>query len=411
MGRSNKMELEGSVQNKNFHVDVMDGLRGIAIIIVVLFHVWQISWLDHTIKLGNFKLDLNFIPVTGFLGVELFFFISAFCLFYPYGKYMLEGARFQTVKQFAYKRAIKILPSYILSIVLILIFFNPGFRSFHDAAWQVITHLLFIHNLFPDTYGSINGVFWSLGVEVQFYIIFPFICYFFRKRPIIVSLTMISISIVYRFVIHNYYYVKLDFLLNQLPGFLDMFACGMLAAYLIVYIRSRIKSYEKLAPFFTLFAVIMFVMIIFMLKWLFDIRYVEGGIKNWQSDNRTFLALLFLFLAVASTASIKKWRVVLANKVFIFMSVISYNLYIWHQLIARELLKWKIPLPGTPDPHNDPKWQLTFTLAAIVSGVIFSALITYSFERPILKKGFRNYFKGFTTQLFKKSAVTLDRHL
>jgi peptidoglycan/LPS O-acetylase OafA/YrhL len=403
MGRVYYVEIKSNVQNKGLHVDVMDGLRGIAIIIVVLFHVWQMSWLDHTLQLGNFTLDLNFIPVTGFLGVELFFFISAFCLFYPYAKYVLEGSKFQTVKQFAYKRVIKILPSYFLSILLILVFFNPGFKSFKDAVRRVVSHLLFIHNFFPETYGSINGIFWSLGVEVQFYLIFPFICFLFRKRPVIVFLTLLAISIVYRFVIHNYYYDKFDFLLNQLPGFLDMFASGMLAAYLIVYIRSKIKLYEKLAPFFTLFAMIMFMLIIFMLKWLYDIRYIEDGLKNWQSGNRTFLAILFLLLAVASAASIKIWRVVLANKIFIFMSVISYNLYIWHQLIALELLKRKIPLPGTLDPHNDPGWQLTFTVVATTTGILFSTFITYAFERPILKSGIKTYLKSFTTLISKKN--------
>ena len=56
-------------------LDVLDGLRGIAIALVVWFHLWQVSWLD--------PYGLVFIPVSGFLGVELFFFLSAFCLSYP----------------------------------------------------------------------------------------------------------------------------------------------------------------------------------------------------------------------------------------------------------------------------------------------------------------------------------------
>ena len=134
-------------QTQGFHVEIMDGLRGIAILMVVLFHTWEISWLDHTIVLGNFKIDLNFIPISGFLGVALFFFISAFCLFYPYAKYMFEGAKFQTWKKFAYKRAIKIIPSYYLSIILILIFLNTLNGTVTQNIWQVITHLLFIHSL------------------------------------------------------------------------------------------------------------------------------------------------------------------------------------------------------------------------------------------------------------------------
>lgn len=391
--------------SSHFHVDVMDGLRGIAIIIVVLFHVWQLSWLNHTISIGNFKLDLNFIPVTGFLGVELFFFISAFCLFYPYAKYLFEGGSFQTVKKFTYKRAIKILPSYYLSIIIITVFFTPGFFSSTDSLKQLLYHMLFIHNLFPETYGTINGVFWSLGVEVQFYILFPILCYLFRKWPVFVFIAMTGASILYRYLIQHYYFNKLDFLINQLPGFLDIFACGMLTAYLIVYLRSHMKSLKQMLPFFTLIAITCSVIFIIMLQWINEIRFVQDGIKLWQNENRTYLALVFLFLAVTSSLSMNFWKKVLANKFFIFMSVISYNLYIWHQFIAAKLFNARIPSPSTADPHGDFNWQILFSVLAILIGILFSSLITYLYERPILKLGFINYFKKIFMLIKPKNVI------
>lgn len=407
------MKTNNTAQNSESHIEVLDGLRGIAITMVLLFHVWQISWLDHSIKLGQTKIDLNFIPVTGFLGVELFFFLSAFCLFYPYARYLFEGTKMQTIRRFAYRRAIKILPSYYLSIFLIVIFLKPDLGSSKQALWQIVSHMLFIHNLSAGTHGTINGVFWSLAVEVQFYLLFPLICFLFRKKPLVTYAVMTITSIAFRQYALNYKFGNLDFLLNQLPGFLDIFAAGILAAYLVVLLKNRINFLEKLAPFFSLFSIIMFALMIYMFKWIYNIRYVTDGLKLWQAQNRTYLAVIFILLVVSASLSLKLWQKVLANKIFVFLSVISYNLYIWHQLIARELLQRKIPLPSTPDPHNDFRWKVFFTVIAIISGIVISTVITYAYERPLLKKGVRASIQGllsiFGSNTVKKKAVGFKR--
>jgi peptidoglycan/LPS O-acetylase OafA/YrhL len=381
-----------SNQGKKAHIEVLDGLRGIAILMVVLYHVWLISWLDHTVNLAGLHINLNFLPETGFLGVELFFFISAFCLFYPYARYMFEGAKFQTVKEFTYRRFIKIIPSYYLSILLILVLFQPNLGTLKDTLWNIFTHLFLIHNFFPETFGTINGVFWSLGVEVQFYVVFPFLCMLFRKRPFTVFTAMTGIAIFYRYFICFNFPDRANFyLLNQLPGFLDLFAFGMLAAYILVYVRNHVKFQDKLAPFFTILAIIMFALFIAMLSWFDDIKGIANSVLIWQIGNRPYFGLIFLLLTISSALAFKFWRVILANKVLVFLSAISYNLYIWHQLIANKLNEWKIPPAAAVNPRSDHQWQILYSIVAILVGILFSALITYAFERPILKKGFKKF--------------------
>jgi peptidoglycan/LPS O-acetylase OafA/YrhL len=88
---------------------------------------------------------------------------------------------------------------------------------------------------------------------------------------------------------------------------------------------------------------------------------------------------------VASLLAAGWWRAVLANKILFFFSIISYNLYLWHAVIARYLFEHRIPAPVTVDPHNDPYWAWLYTFTAVAAGVIVATAITYLFERPLLK--------------------------
>ncbi len=75
---------------------------------------------------------------------------------------------------------------------------------------------------------------------------------------------------------------------------------------------------------------------------------------------------------------------VLDNVALRFMAAISYNLYLYHQLIARELLWHHMP-PYTGIPQKDPAWQIRYTEAAVAMTIAQAALITYCFERPLLR--------------------------
>src|SRR5271165_2361161 len=103
LGKSLPMRSEG-------RLGVLDGLRGIAVLLVLWYHVWEISWLSP----GSM---LAFIPATGFVGVTLFFFLSGFVISYPFVTAQAQGKPRPSWRHFARRRFIKIVPSYVLSIV------------------------------------------------------------------------------------------------------------------------------------------------------------------------------------------------------------------------------------------------------------------------------------------------------
>jgi len=369
--------INNNLNKNSLNIDIIDGLRGIAILMVVCFHYWQISW----ISFGS----IDFIAQSGFIGVELFFFISAFCIFYPYALHIFEGIREQSIKEFFLKRADKIIPSYILAIVLILTFQQGTFSSLREQLWNIFTHIIFIHNFFPETYYSINGVFWSLAVEIQFYILFPIILYLFKRKPFLTYISLCSISLVYRYCVLNYFKNDINFLLNQTINFLDIFASGIMTAYLLVMAKNRLTEIKKLRPFFTVMSIIAILIFLLLLKSLFDVRFDKDGTQICQLENRYLISIIFSILTLSLYFSSNIFKKLFSNIFLRFMSIISYNLYIWHQFIGRKI-QISIEKNFVSDIHSDYSWQISFMLISIIASLFVSIIITFLFERPLLKK-------------------------
>lgn len=369
--------INNTVNKNSLNINIIDGLRGLAIIMVVFFHYWQISW----ISFGS----INFIAQSGFIGVELFFFISAFCIFYPYALHIFEGYKEQSIKEFFLKRVAKIIPSYILAMVIILSFEQGMFTSSKELLWNIFTHIIFIHNFFPKTYYSINGVFWSLAVEIQFYILFPIILYLFKRKPFLTYIFFCIIALIYRYYVLNYFRNNISFLLNQTISFLDIFASGIMTAYLLVMLKNKFVEIKKLHPFFTIISIIAILIFLLLLKSLFDIRFNKDGIQIWQLENRFLISIVFSILTLSLYFSSNILKKLFSNVFLRFMSVISYNLYIWHQFIGQKI-QISIEKNFISDIHSNYGWQLSFMIISIIISLLVSIIITFSFEKPILKK-------------------------
>jgi peptidoglycan/LPS O-acetylase OafA/YrhL len=80
----------------------------------------------------------------------------------------------------------------------------------------------------------------------------------------------------------------------------------------------------------------------------------------------------------------------------VFFSIISYNLYLWHQWLEVKMkYAWHIPFTAIKDPHqNDPAWQVKYTLWGWVLTVTLATFITYVIERPLLRHGLKGVFKN-----------------
>lgn len=353
-------------------------MRGIAVLLVLWYHIWEISWLPAP------AAALQFIPETGFVGVHLFFYISGFVIVFPFVHAVFECREPPSWAHFAYRRAIKIVPSYVLSILLAIAIGYAHFASMSDAVRAIVTHLLFIHTWWADTYGAINGVLWTLAVEVQFYLIFPLLWFAFKRSPWITGGAMIVASIAYRVWAEHAFPIHAPQLTENLPGYLDIFALGMLSAYAYVRYRGRITS-NAASWLAALVALAGFAMLFALLQNLWSTRLVDQWAMVWQTYNRTWLGVSFAIIALASLVAAPAWRRTLGNPLLLFFGTISYTLYLYHQVIARELLAHHIPPYAGTNEHLDPRWALQYSLVAFTVTVAQAALFTYAFERPLLR--------------------------
>ena len=368
-------------------IATIDGLRGIAILLVVWFHVWQITWQAAIVP--GINLSLQPLAETGFIGVAIFFFISGFVLLLPYATARETGAPAPSLRHFVLRRFFKIVPSYVLCIGVLLALGTQAYPNLGAAVKDVSLHLLFVHNWFAATTGSIDGVLWSLGAEVQFYVIFPLIAVAFVRRPVVGTLAMLAVACGWRAwcLLSDHYFIAQR--LQQMPAYLDLFAAGMLCACVYAALVHRNAALTERRAAFTALSAAGFALLVFVA----NAYYVQRFTPDWPHPAelilRPLLALACFAIALGGLFAVRAYQRVLANRALLLLAAVSYNLYLWHQPIARFLVQRHVPQYAGTDPHLDVVWQWSYWLVAIPAVVAVGIVTTYGFERPILRWGKR----------------------
>ncbi|HSE32173.1 MAG TPA: acyltransferase [Pyrinomonadaceae bacterium] len=163
----------------------IDALRGIAAMGVVVYHCLGQSphllpnnFLAYPVKL------LQLASSFGYIGVFLFFVISGFCIHLQWARVQASGVK-PTIEFGAFwkRRIRRLYPPYIIAFALYLLLtaWSVGIDVSHFFIYDVLMHLLMLHNLDPHTCYSINGVFWTLAIEEQLYLAY-FVLLFLRRR-------------------------------------------------------------------------------------------------------------------------------------------------------------------------------------------------------------------------------------
>ncbi|HTO97144.1 MAG TPA: acyltransferase [Myxococcales bacterium] len=186
----------------------IDGLRFIAIFVVVVFHVAAGLMVRDPVRFAPQRHGLiGAMAWNGFRGVELFFVISGFILGLPFAAHALQGKPRVDLKQYLLRRVTRLEPPYVLCMILL---FALQVLVRHREAGALLPHLgaslLYLHNLIYAAESPINNVAWSLEVEIQFYLLAPALAALFlirgkaRRRAAIVALCASSVLLGWLFI-------------------------------------------------------------------------------------------------------------------------------------------------------------------------------------------------------------------
>ncbi len=356
-------------------ISILDGFRSLAILSVLLFHFFSryIPPLNKT-SLYPYKNAYDYFGF-GRFGVEFFFIISGFVIFFTLDNTI-------NFSSFWKKRFIRLFPSIVLASLITYIVFNLFDHSYLFPSSHKIENFIpsvtfispiLLNNIFSThnlNLNYINGAYWSLWPEIQFYLLVSVIYYSnkekFIKHFIFISVLLMSINYIIENVQgSNRLNIRLsnNFLLNyskwfqhgfNLIDFLQFFSLGVLFYLLFKnkQLNHKTSNYVKLSLVFLLLYTI----------------YTGVGLQA----RVIYIIMIFLFFLFIYSP---KWIGIFENKVLTDIGKSSYFLYLIHENIG-VLIIYSIGQYFLPAGFILP-------IALIVALVILSNLFTSKVDKKI----------------------------
>lgn len=185
-------QAAGSVRAEAGEIAPIDGLRGVSVIWILLFHFTVLRAADPCAAALRETPIVGAVIARGPLAVDLFFLISGFLLTLPWLVRARDGRPAPETRAFYVRRIRRIVPAYYLHLALLFALVMPllfGAKYWrHDLyvyGANAIAHAAFVHNLSPLTSASlgVNGALWTLAVEAQFYALLPLLAPLFARAP------------------------------------------------------------------------------------------------------------------------------------------------------------------------------------------------------------------------------------
>ncbi len=336
------IQQKTKIQNVKYHFDSIDILRGFAAISVVVYHVIEhFNW-------TSFPTNWPWLWFRfGWMGVDMFFVISGFVIAMSAFNQLDRSGKDKFFFPFMKRRINRIIPLHYLTLAVFVIFISP-YLLFNHFAINLTSHLLFIHNLSYDLHGAINGSNWSLGVEMQFYILIALTAHWLKHvKWWVLLLCSLGISYVWR--LAAVYLVdiqqplgvfKLFVSATQLPGMLDEFAVGILLARLLTSeFGHRLVSNRKYSTVSLMCAAValttgaMYIYLKYASFWNYPLMVIFF---------RTLLATAFgMIVLTLCSLKITPFLKRILYPLY-YCGTISYGIYLWHLpiLLSIKKLDW-----------------------------------------------------------------------
>jgi peptidoglycan/LPS O-acetylase OafA/YrhL len=362
------------------YIKQLDSVRALAVSLVIISH-----WISS-------DSIINFIP-NGLIGVDIFFVLSGFLI----TRILMENRKSleatdnypsSILKNFYARRVLRIFPVYYIFIFLLLIF-RKHVAAHVDAAFPyLITYTSNYYFFKLKGYDGVLSPLWSLSVEEQFYLLWPWIIVFVRQRFLlraIVIFILFGIATQYLFLP----YIMSDILTTSC---FDAFGLGALLAWQITYQPQRLPTFYKWSA---IAALLSFIVGVPML--------INRHLVILPSRTLISIVALWLITYVVYRHNSDKLRMkwLFNNSRVILLGKISYGVYLFHLMIPKltDAIAYRLFSIHTEDVRS-PKWLLLMILVINFIFLFIVSWLSWTFiEQPFLR--LKKYF-GYRTVRTKK---------
>ncbi len=371
-------------------IESFDGLRACAAMAVFGVHFQQITAFSPG-TIGPF--DVERILVNGNVGVSLFFTLSGFLLSIPFWRAMTDAANPPSTGSYWLKRIVRIVPAYYLCLTGLLVWNGALFDA--DETMNVVLHYLFVFNYSNDYFYDFNPPFWTLAVEMQFYVLLPLLFVlvrlcsaalaWFAFLALALAAFGVQAALLHGLVAADVFAGAMGpdgspevVLTHSVLAHLPHFLIGVIAAgyQLITSGRAAKRQPSWRADVISVLALIGALVIV----------GTEFGVAWSPASARYFWPLLSLVFAIALLA-VPRARLVgglLGSPPLRYAGRISYGIYLFHYPAMR-LVEKLMAIPGaTPVAH-----PALFVLASFVLTVVLASVSYFGLERPLQRWGRR----------------------
>ena len=376
--KKSKINLSRITTSGNF-IPEIDGLRFVAIVSVVLFHLFGfIENKDGSVYNNTYNFDFiaNFLK-NGNFGVELFFVLSGFILGLPFAKHYLKGSNKVSLKSYFLRRISRLEPPYIIVMFLLLIGSTlisknlsntEGFQSF-------LASIAYMHNFIYAEPSFINTVAWSLEIEIQFYILAPILSLFFSinnnlTRRFLLIFTIIVFS-VFSLLITLPFLSILDYLQYFLVGFL------LVDFYLIEGVTNKTSILRN-----------SFTIIALLLIFISNEKYFDSFFQKiiWN------ISVLILIFSSYYNIILRKSIRFFSLKTITNIGGMCYTIYLLHFAIISFVGNPLLSLQFSDNAIiNIGLYSIIILSSILLISIVFFVLI----ERPCMDKNWPNKVKNY----------------
>jgi len=363
------VELQSGLREGSGYLLPLECLRGVAIVLVFLFHAWGISGLEAPQSPG---ILLSYI-LSGSTGVTLFFVLSGFLLFLPW----VDTERTTPdIRAYYTARILRIAPLYYVAVLLAVLVTGQWQEGLIAAAFQFVGFDLFPYSV----------VWWTLVTEVQFYLLLPLFGLAWTRRGVwlwLVAFLLLLWAAAYSVVfliepagktVFSYWLTKSLF--GRFPAFL----IGMIAA--VMYVRSeRHRDPSHGSPRLRLLLVLAATVALGVV--LQGVADRGEWLAEWSWHiHHTWEALLWVSLVMLSLKGFSG-MVLLVNRFWAVLGKLSYSFYLWHVPVLFYVID---PIKSSlgERAYQQSTWLLLLPVVALGLTVLVSYLTFRLIELPFL---------------------------